>query len=271
VYSKKIVITGRSGLLGSYFYKKYKKKYKIISYPHRIENFEKQKKWFKGKNFDYFIHFAALTNKKNKNKFKRINTIASINFLKTLLKTKNKSFKFFLFISSSHVYSFSNRSISENQRRNPANTYGKSKKLVEDYIIKNRKKFSFNIGIARIFNFTGKNQKKGHFIPDIFRSIPNKNFFYNLNAYRDFVHIDDVCKAIHFIVEKEFTKPINISSGKKINLIDIVKKINKKMTNKKIYFEMKRVGDIYGKNILLKKLGLKKYKSINQIIDSHIK
>ena len=37
----KIAITGGKGLLGSQFKKKYGKVYKIISYPHRLENFEK--------------------------------------------------------------------------------------------------------------------------------------------------------------------------------------------------------------------------------------
>ena len=58
---KKIVITGGKGLLGSNFYTKYKKQYNIIRYPNRIEHFSKFQKWLKNKNFDYFIHFAALT------------------------------------------------------------------------------------------------------------------------------------------------------------------------------------------------------------------
>ena len=271
VSKKRIVITGRTGLLGSYFYKKYKTKYKIVSYPHRVENLYHQKKWVRNKKFEYFIHFAALTKNNNKKKFLKINTIATINLLKTLLKAKVSDLKYFLFISSSHVYGFSNKSITENKKRIPINSYGKSKKKVEDYIIKNRKKFNFKIGIARIFNFTGYKQKRGYFISDMFNAVKSKNLFFNLNANRDFVHIDDICKSIDLIIRNHFTKPINISSGRKTGLIDVVKIINKKTFNKKINFNLKKQGDIYGNNKLLNSLGKKKFKPINQIVESYIK
>ena len=64
-----------------------------------------------------------------------------------------------MFVSSSHVYGFSKDKIKENKRRLPQNIYGASKK-VEDFIIRNKKRLSFNIGIARIFNLIGKNQKE---------------------------------------------------------------------------------------------------------------
>ena len=42
-FKKTLILTGGSGLLGSYFKKKFKKKYRIINYPHRIENISKFK------------------------------------------------------------------------------------------------------------------------------------------------------------------------------------------------------------------------------------
>ena len=104
---KKIVITGGKGLLGSNFYNKYKKKYYIIKYPYRIEHFSKFKKWLKGKNFNYFIHFAALTRSeciKRKSSLNLINVKSTINLIKSLNQEKIRHFKYFLFISSSHVY-----------------------------------------------------------------------------------------------------------------------------------------------------------------------
>ena len=60
--SKKIIlITGGKGVLGSYFYKKYKKKYIIKHLPYRLEKFDQIEKWIKNKNFHFFIHFAAIT------------------------------------------------------------------------------------------------------------------------------------------------------------------------------------------------------------------
>ena len=158
----------------------------------------------------------------------------------------------------------------ENNKRNPINEYGKSKKNVEDFIFKNRKKFYFKIGIARIFNTTGKNQKKGFFIPDMFEKIKKQSYINNINQYRDFIHIDDVLNSIKLIIMKEFTNPVNVSSGKKINLIQICRKINRFFfKNRKLYFDQKRRGDLYGNNNLLKKLGIKKFKNIDQIIRSY--
>ena len=272
-YKKKIILTGGNGLLGSNFKKKFSNRFKIISYPYRIEDISKFKKWLKFRKFDYFIHFASITRneeKKYKNKIKIINFDSTQKIIETLNEKVIKHFKFFLFISSSHVYGHSPKKIKENNKRNPINEYGKSKKNVEDFIFKNRKKFYFKIGIARIFNTTGKNQKKGFFIPDMFEKIKKQSYINNINQYRDFIHIDDVLNSIKLIIMKEFTNPVNVSSGKKINLIQICRKINKFFfKNRKLYFDQKRRGDLYGNNNLLKKLGIKKFKNIDQIIRSY--
>ena len=273
MFKKKIIITGGKGLLGSYFFKKYSNKYKIIKYPFRIEKFVKFENWVNNKKFDFFIHFASITNnnKSNSNKINLINVKSSLNLLKTINKKKIKNFKYFLFISSSHVYGFSKNKIKENKKRLPYSTYGNSKKKVEDFIIKNRNKFFFKIGIARVFNITGPKQREGYFIPDIIKKMRTENKIKNINRFRDFIHIDDVCESIINIMERKFDHPINISSGKKINLIDVCKKINKLYFKKELFYEKKRGKDLFGNNRLLKSLGKNKYKDIIEIIKSYKK
>ncbi len=264
VYKKKIVITGGSGLLGKYFYKKYKNSLNIIRYPYRIENFKKFEKWIINKRFEYFIHFAAITKNESK-KFKSIlsliNVKSPIKMMNILNKSKKINLRYFLFISSSHVYGHSKNKIKENRIRKPTNLYGKTKKKVEDYIIINRKKFNFKLGVARIFNCTGPNQKKGNFVPDMIQKMKTKKEIFNVNQYRDFIHIDDVSKSLKLMIDKEFQKPINISSGKKINLIQACKILNKKFINKNIIFHKTRGKDIFGNNAQLKLLGIKNFKS----------
>tara|TARA_A100001015_G_scaffold283896_1_gene349713 strand:- start:1817 stop:2650 length:834 start_codon:yes stop_codon:yes gene_type:complete len=273
-YKKIIVITGGSGLLGNYFYKKYKNIYKILKYPYRIENFNKFKKWLSTKKFDYFIHFAAIT-KNESNQFKKtlqlINVKSPIKILNIINQKKIRNFKYFLFISSSHVYGYSKNRIKENRKRIPQNSYGRSKKKVEDYIINNRNKFNYKIGIARIFNSTGPNQKKGNFVPDMISKMKKLKIINNINQYRDFIHIDDVSKSIRCLIKNEIKRPVNLSSGKKINLIKACKILNKKYVKKEVLFHLKRGKDIYGDNTLLKSFGIKKFKNASQSLLSYKK
>ena len=273
VYRKKIVITGSRGLLGSYFSKKYKRKFQIIKYPYRIENLKEFQKWIKNKKFDYFIHFAAITRNSgvSKKKLFLINTLSVTNILNSLNKHKKNDFKYFLLISSSHVYGNHNKSIKENQKRSPLSDYGQSKKRIEDFVFKNRKNFYFKIGVARIFNFTGPKQRKGYFIPDMSQKLNKFKFFKGLNKFRDFIHIDDLMESLKLLIKKEFEPPINISSGKKVNLIDICKLLVSKKKIKNLTFEKDRGEDIYGNNNLLKKLGKKRFKNINSIIKTYKK
>ena len=224
IYKKKIVITGGTGLLGGHFYRKYKNKFSIIKYPYKIEHFKRFAKWISKKKFNYFIHFAAITKNESK-QFKKIlqlvNVKSPIRILDIINKKKDNHFSYFLFICSSHVYGYSKKKIKETKRRIPQNVYGKSKKRVEDYIINNRKKFNFKVGIARIFNSTGPKQKKGNFVPDMIYKMKKLKAIKNINQYRDFIHIDDVSRSIKCLIEKQVQNPINISSGKKVNLINV--------------------------------------------------
>ena len=272
-FKKTLILTGGSGLLGSYFKKKFKKKYRIINYPHRIENISKFKKWISNKRFNIFIHFAAITRNESE-KFKKqlnlINVISSRRIIEALNQINSTDFKYFLFISSSHVYGFSKKKFKEKSIRNPKNPYGKSQKRVEDFIIANRKRFNFKIGIARIFNTTGYKQKKGNFVPDMINKIKKNNCIKNVNQFRDFIHIDDVCKSVELMIKKQFIDPINITSGKKINLINVCKIINKLyVKNEDLYFIGKKGQDLIGDNSLLKRIGIKKFKSINLILKSY--
>ena len=273
-YKKKIVITGGSGLLGKYFYKKYKNVYKIIKYPYRIEKFKRFEKWLSKKKFNYFIHFAAITkneSKKYKDILQLVNVKSPIKILNIINKKNINNFSYFLFISSSHVYGYSKNKIKENKKRVPQNSYGLSKKKVEDYIINNRKKYNFKVGIARIFNSTGPKQKKGNFVPDMILKMKKINKIKNINQYRDFIHIDDVSKSIKRLIEREIEYPINISSGQKINLINACKILNDKFVKKEVLFDLKKGSDIYGDNSLLKKIGIKKFKNIYQILSAYKK
>lgn len=264
VYKQIVGITGSTGVLGNFFIKKFNKKFIFKKYSGRIENISKLKNWLtRNKNIEIFLHFAGITKvniaEKNKRKTYLVNTISPIKILNTLNLQKNNKLKYFLFASTSHVYAPSFNKLTEQSKRNPNSTYGKSKKIVEDYIFENHKKFFFRIGIARIFNFYSIKQKEGFFIPDIIKKLKlkkNSLTFKKVNTDRDYISLIDLSNIIKFMILKKINTPLNIGTGKKLNLIQLIKMIkNYYNFNLKIIFEKKKYPGYVSNISLLKKSG----------------
>ena len=266
---KQIVgITGATGVLGKYFIRHYKKKFIYKIYKDRIENSSNLIQWLKkNKNIEIFLHFAAVTSninsKKNKKKTILINTNSTINLLKILKRLQNNKLKYFLYASTSHVYKPSFNKIKENAKRMPINIYGKSKKRVEDFILKNRKDFLFDIGIARIFNFYNISQKKGFFIPDMINKFKNKKIkllqIKKVNTFRDYINLKDLVNILSYLIQNKIDKPVNVGSGIKLNLINLIKKIKIMHKSKiKIDYETKKYPGFIANIKFLRKIGFKK-------------
>lgn len=263
----KIGITGSSGALGSHFIKKFQKKYKFKRYKKRIQSKKDISEWIKrNSDIEIFIHFAALSSinqtKKNIKLTNLINAQATINIIKLLNNLKLKKFKYFLFASTSHVYKPSHNGLSEKSKRAPISNYGKSKKIAEDFIIKNKNFFYYKVGIARIFNYYSKKHKDGFFIFDLIKKLKkNKNTIYinKVNTVRDYIQLDQLCDLIDFMIVNKINKPLNLGSGKKINLINLILDIKRKLKLKTIInFEKKKYPGFYSNNKNLIKSGYKK-------------
>ncbi len=266
--SKKIIgITGGHGALGSQLIKNYKNKYDFRIYKKRIENEKNFKNWLsKNSDIEILIHLAAIVSiiktKKDPKRTLKINSNATIKIIKTLNKAKLEKFNYFLLSSTSHVYKPSFYKLKENSSRSPITIYGKSKKKVEDFIFKNKKKLNFKVGIARIFNFYSENHKKGIFIYDIKKKLlENKKIvdINRINTPRDYININQVCEILIFMVRKRISLALNVASGTPLNLIDLIKSIKKKLNSKsKLNFEIKRYPGLFANIKLLRKVGYKK-------------
>lgn len=254
-------ITGANGVLGSHFIKRFKDKIKFHIYKDDILNKRKLNSWIKKNNFDYLIHLAAKTSTKevdlNLNHAKKVNYLSLIELI-NLLKKKKKKLWFF-FASSSHVYKHSKYSLKEDSDLKPKNNYGKFKLLAEKYIKKSTNKNLITFCIGRIFSFTDIKQKKDFFIPNVLRK---KNQI--VNTYRDFLHIDDVCDAIYFLMKKKISGTYNIGSGKKINLIKLINLINQ--TNLKLK-DYKHHNGLFANIDKIKKKGWVPKKKLKNIIN----
>ena len=146
------------------------------------------------------------------------------NIVEKLLK-KNKKV-WLLFSSTSHIYNFSNKALSEKSTINPVSKYGLSKLLAEKIIKKKLKNSKIDYCIVRIFSFTDSSQNESYFVPGVFL-----NRIKYVNTLRDFIDIRDLCSAIYFLMKRRATNVFNLGSGKKINLNKIISVVQKRKIN----------------------------------------
>ena len=132
---KTIGITGSTGVLGRHIQKKFRD-IKFDCFNGDITNKKDIKHWLKDKKFHALFHFAAVvpTSKVSDDyvKSKKVNYIGT----KLLIDEvqKNKTTKWFLFSSTSHVYKFAQKKILENSTLKPTSKYGTTKLMAEKYL-----------------------------------------------------------------------------------------------------------------------------------------
>lgn len=251
---KKVIINGSNSFIGKNFYNKYKKKLNIYHYKKDINHQLVFKKFLKQKKFAYFIHFAGLSRVKCGNKKQlcfKTNFLAikkNIDFFNTL---KNKPL--FIFISSSHIYNYSNKKIKENFKKNPKDLYGKLKLKSENYIRRNYNNFC----ILRLFNVYGKKQPSSYFVSDISKKISNNKLIHIDKSVRDFLNVNEVVRVIYHIIKKDITGTLNVGSGKGISLKSIVKKIAIKLKKKPVVKISDKSTKLVANISLLKLSGIK--------------
>ena len=160
------------------------------------------------------------------------------------------------------MYKPSLKSLSEKSVRKPLTIYGKSKKKVEDFIFKNQKKIQIKIKIFRIFNFYSIKHNEGFFIQDINKKMKINNKIFKIkkiNTLRDYINLNQLCEILFFILNKKPAKAINVGSGIKLNLVNLIKLIKKKSNSKnKLIFENKKYPGLFANISLLRKLGYRK-------------
>jgi UDP-glucose 4-epimerase len=257
---KKIGITGSSGLFGSLLIKELKKKkIKYSCFLGDITKFEDIENWLSlEKDIEYIFHLAAYTSviKSNSEKKKtyRVNVTGTENILKSI-NSKNKNY-FLFFSSSSHVYKFSKKPLSEKSTTIPISYYGKTKLLAERKIKRNKKK-NFNYFIGRIFSIFHKSQKKPFLYPSIVEKIKNckskKIFIKNGNCIRDFSNAEKIIKIFLKVYKKKISGVYNIGSGTGTSIKNFIyKNISRKKivcSNDKINISIANINKIKNKLI----------------------
>ena len=256
-------ITGSTGGVGKRLIKY--KNFKFKKFNGNITNKKQVKKWIQKNKFDVFIHLAAIVpTKKVEEQYnfsKKVNVNGTKNIFNNLVKYQEKNLKWFFFPSTCHVYDSSlKKNLNEKSSIKPMSKYGETKLMCEKYLKRKLKKSKIKCCIGRVFSFTHSSQSMDFLVPALKKKIKKKTktlVFENLNHYRDFISISDLCRAIIFLSKVKFNGTINIASGKSIYLKNIAKKLSKS-TKKKLKFDDNKIPTYLLADIKkLKRLGFK--------------
>ncbi len=259
--ARKILITGAKGFIGSNISTYFKKlSFEIYGIGHGIISKKEANHigidyWFNSEitlkslcdinqKFDIIIHCAGSSSVDFSIQNPYLDFKKSVDTTLELLeyiRIHNKDTKL-IYPSSSAVYGeHPNYKISEFSKRNPCSPYGFHKKIIEDLCESYSKRYNLNIKIIRLFSVYGKGLRK-QLLWDACNKFSNPSkevvFFGKGNETRDFIHVNDVAKLFHFVLEqKELFLIVNGGNGIKYNIKEIVTKINKLFrVNKQIIF-----------------------------------
>ena len=278
----RILITGASGLIGGrlseYLFKKNikvklasrfkkifkKKEFKKINW-NSNKNLEKL-----CKNIDVVINCAGYDIHKSKIK-KKTFIVNSIYPNRLFKAAQNSGVKFFIFLSSAHVYKNKlEGNINERTKAKGNHIYSLSKLDGEKKLTKAKNK-NTKLIILRATNLFGYPANKKTkcwqlLINSMVRDLivhKKTTILSKKNIYRNYGSLEGFCNFVLYILKKEVFKKkfptiINYCSQYNLNLIDVVNLIKKRF---KILKDKEKIKIIY-KNINLKKTKKLLYKSI---------
>ena len=246
---EQILITGGSGLIGTYLTKELlkTKKYQITIVdkiaPHLKgikfvrSNFSNTKIMLPLlKKADYLFHLAAMVGvdncRLNPKEVTRVNYTDTKKLIDWCVRSKIKKI---VFASSAEIYGNSKElPYRENNKPSPISNYAKCKLKIEKYLKKVQKKSSMKVGIVRLFNVYGPGQKD-MVIPLFVEAASYGRPLTVLgdgNQTRTFMFVTDAVCGIHkiFNFDSDF-EIFNIGSEQEIKIYDLAKMILKNFPN----------------------------------------
>ena len=268
-----VLITGATGMLGSYlsfFLSKYFNIYSTSSSELGYKNFEKFFKFdLNNQNYDklvewsqpeIIIHCGAITDlnycEKNIDKTIEINSNSVYKFLKTGTSAK------IIFISSDAVFSQNSHMKNESLPIEGLNVYGKSKVLGEKYLLNSLQKH-----LVLRTTLIGKNMlvKKNSFVEWVYYSITEKKDVALFdNVYFTPITIWHFAEEIKFLIEKNAVGLFHLIGSKKISKYDFGVLLCKKLKLSLNFIKRKKYvsGMFVAERLLDQSLSPDKYQKI---------
>ena len=227
-----ISVYGSSGFIGSNFCRLYEDK--VVKIPRDQKDPES----------DDVLYFISTTDNYNVHSGPYIDINTNLTLLiQTLEKCKKENLTF-NFISSWFVYGnvLLNNGIEpldENSRCNPKGFYSITKRAAEDLLISYCTTFNIKYRILRMCNVYGKEasySKKKNALQYLIEELKNDRpieLYHDGHFMRDFIHIDDACKAIKTVIDKGAENEIyNISNNEPVVFRDAINHMIKKFDSK---------------------------------------
>ncbi len=219
----KIDVFGSTGFIGSRF---------CDMYSNEVVRVSRECNGVVGPNLVYFI---STTDNYNVLNDLHVDINTNLNKLMDVLEQCKGKDITFTFISSWFVYGDGPIPAKETQPCNPKGFYSITKKCAEDLLISFCKTFDIKYRILRLGNVYGggdekKSKKKNalQYLIDEIKQDRDISLYYGGRFIRDYIHVDDVCRAIKLCVD---TAPeneiINIGSGNPYKFLYLINRVSK--------------------------------------------
>jgi nucleoside-diphosphate-sugar epimerase len=196
---KKLLITGSSGFVGSYFIKKYKDKYNIKTFSFRKDDINT----FDCADVDTVFHLSALVHQMggaSAEEYEKVNVTQTLDLAR---KAKDSGVKHFVFMSTVKVYGEETNSVyTENSICAPEDEYGKSKLKAEQELSKLEDE-NFKISILRTPIIYGYGVKAN--IKSLVNLVNKISIlpFGKIKNKRSMVYIGNICHLVDEIIIQE--------------------------------------------------------------------
>ena len=230
----KVLITGGSGFIGSYLSVYLKERGIEVAAPSSGElDVLCQEDWdgWNGKDIGHVIHLAGKTfvpdSWDNPVEFFKVNAMGTLNAIR-FCRAQNAGMTYV----SAYIYGQpESNPIAETAKAVPNNPYAGSKYAAEEMCAFFGKYFEMNITVLRLFNVFGPGQKEHFLIPFLIKQIrdsKNTVSVQDLTPKRDYIYIEDVCKAIELSIHKTNGYQLfNIGSGRSFSVGEVIEMLQR--------------------------------------------
>ena len=158
-----------------------------------------------------------------------LNVVTTLNLLVAL---KNVNLKNFIFSNTGAIYG-TGLNLKEKTKIRCLNDYSLSKYLASNLVIDFAKKYNFLYKELRFFSIYGKWEKKHRLVCGaLLKALKKKKYkILSSNQLRDYLNVEDIIEALLMSASTNKNLVLNICSGKKQSIYDLVKKIYKKLNS----------------------------------------